>query len=235
MSPLLDQPRLRVNVEACRTGHVWHGRSDNRIGKTIRYCERWWEKRVCRSLRIPWDERYAPWGNHDGIWIGNDVVQLSGARCVGVGEALARGSVISSVESYESAMAEENYQVRVFEPGRIIRGAFYPLSEFEMREAGQNWVTFVENQPYDYRGLFELAVKALILDLVGWECGNRWKFWCTEGVAAAYKEFGSPRFALVQDATPTPMHIEQHAGLIPMKAGRVVTMREITSRIIVPA
>ena len=200
------------NRSKLHSGMIIAVRSHSLLGWAIRAAEDRWEARTCARLGVP---ACRVWSNHTGILIGPDVPHLGPDWCVG--EALAQGSVLTPLEDYERGTAE----ARVFEvlsPSPVDARAI-------MWQAALNWTLDVESHPYDYWAYPGLIAKALL----GWRVstGDRHDFYCTEGVARAFR-LRPPGFNVLQDSTPAPFHVEQCAGLLPRPAGRLVTLRERT-------
>lgn len=204
---------------------MWvHVRSNWWLGRGIRFALNKWEGRVCRKLGVPFKE---VWGNHDGLII-LDNVPHTGAPA-GIGEALGKGSVITPLDQYEKDMASGHLEVRVFEP--VPRTPEENVRE-TMWRAACNWENDVNDHPYDYWAYIGLICQALLgIDV---STADRQHFWCTEGAMDGYDPTppGPPDYDLLQDDTPTPMHVEQVADLIPRPAGRTVTLREVTESVL---
>jgi hypothetical protein len=190
---------------------------------------------VCDNLGVP---RERVWGNHDGLLLSPDLLaSLDAATKLRLGidkvlpgdwaiaEALAQGSVATPMSQYEKDLASGHLEVRILEILPRFEGDdIYKV----MRQAAWNWTQDVEGRGYDY-----LAYAGLILrTFLDWEVstGSRTKFWCTEGGAKGYL-INPPNYDLLQDTTPTPMHVEQISGMIPRPNGRIKTLRDITSRV----
>jgi len=210
---------------------MWiHVRSNWWLGRGIRFALNKWEARTCKQLGVP---AVPVWGNHDGIVIGPNVPHIGPDW--GIGEALAEGSVITSLEQYEKDMASGHLEVRVFVP--------LPRTPEEnprevMWKAACNWEMDVEDRKYDYWAYIGLICQAFL----GWHISTdeRGHFWCTEGADDAYI-LCPPDYDLLQDDTPTPMHVEQVArtagaaegqSLIPRPLKRIITLQEVTQDVL---
>lgn len=194
------------------SGLWFHVRSNWWLGRGIRYALNKWERRVCNKLQVPFKEC---WGNHDGILIGPDVPHIGDPWCIG--EALSQGSILTSLSKYERDIASGKIAVRVFEV------ATWPANQWR---AAAEWTINVDDHGYDYWAYAGLIAKAFLnIDVA---TGEREHFWCTEGVQAAYLAM---KIDVLQDKTPTPLQVEQVAGLVPRPEGRTQTLREVTDEI----
>jgi len=195
---------------------MWiHGRSHNTIGWLIRFAENRWEHRTCDKLGVPDAD---VWGNHDGIMIGPNIPHAGPDWCIG--EALAQGNVLTSVEEYEKQLAAGSYEVRVFQPAFIlddVRAVCY--------EAARKWTENEEGHGYDYTAYIGLMLRCF-LGMNDWNTDERNRFYCTEAVETCFKQAG---LDILQDRFMAPFHVEQVAGLIPKPVGRQITLKEITS------
>lgn len=218
------KPRYTKFVRDRLEPGMWiHVRSNWWLGRGIRFALNKWERRVCRKLHI------APvevWGNHDGIIITPEIMpivpehkkrHIADEIGYGIGEALSEGSVVTSLERYERDLASGHLEVRVFQ--------LYPADRRSMREAVVNWARDVEGHGYDYRAYIRLISLAFFGIDVPIECRDR--FYCTEGIAKAFS-IAPPGMNVLQDKTPTPLHVEQVSGLVPMPRGRRITLEEVT-------
>lgn len=201
------------------------------MGRVIRHSLDVWEGRVCDRIGVP---HASVWGNHDGILLSPDLLasldditkmKLGVAKVHpgdwAIGEALAKGSVATPMIQYEKDLAAGKLEVRVFE--------VFPRKDEDvyaaMKQASKNWTKDIEGHGYDYWAYIGLILRAYL----GWnvDTGSRTKFWCTEGVSNGYLA-SPPQYDILQDSTPTPMHVEHALGTIPRPKDRVVTMREVT-------
>jgi hypothetical protein len=203
---------------------MWvHVRSNWWLGRGIRYALNKWERRVCRKLGVPFVE---VWGNHDGL-IMTPSVPHAGADW-GVAEALAQGEVVTPLDQYEKDLESGHLEVRVFEV--IPRTETENIREIMWR-AAVNWETDCSSHPYDYWAYVGLILKAIFdIDV---STANREHFWCTEGCQDSFHPNPpkAPDYDVLQDGTPTPMHVEQVADLIPRPNGRARTLQEITDEV----
>jgi len=214
----------RFRRERLEAGMWVHVRSNWWLGRGIRYALDKWEARVCARLGVP---AARVWGNHDGL-IMTPLVPHIGPD-YGIGEALAQGEVISPLEDYERDMAKGELEVRIYKP--LLRTPNEDVRRV-MWQAAVNWETDVSSHRYDYWAYVGLIVRCFFgIDV---KTSDRTKFWCTEGCQDSYdpSPMREPAYDILQDDTPTPMHVEQVAGLIPMPAGRRITLQDVTADVI---
>jgi len=208
---------LAFDRTALRLGQLVHRRSHTKVGSFLRWGMNKWIKRICKELKCPVEE---VWGNHDGI-----ITQRRIDNRWGVGEATKSGSVVTLLEEYERDMNDGTCEVRIFEP---VDG----LGNGVGANASMNWHLEVKGTPYDYMAYFRLMIKSLFFDVWSKAAGWEWANWCTEGMDRSFRP-NPPGIDLYQTRNPTPLTSEQVAGILPMKPGKVVTLKEVTVQVIV--
>lgn len=233
----------RFNRDNLIAGMWVHVRSNWWLGRGIRYALNIWEGRTCDKLGVP---RAEVWGNHDGIILSPNMLRsldhytkqkLKVSNVLpgdwAIGEALAEGSVATPMSKYERDLAAGRLEVKVFEimprvSQEDMDAGIVPDAAGMMRQAAFNWTQDIKGHGYDYKAYIGLILKAFLgLDK---DTSTKGDFWCTKGVAEAYLK-DPPAFDVLQDSTPTPMHPEQVAGIIPRPKGRARTLRDITSSV----
>ena len=197
-------------------------RSNSRLGRMIRWALNKWLKRICETLGVPVVE---VWGNHDGI-----TVKVNSKMFVG--EATPRGSILTPVEEYERLMDLGKCEVKIYE----VIGA----SPADEKNAAMYWILNVKGRPYNWMAYPRLLWKSMFFDLsyskiewlkkigdkvAGWE----WADWCTEGFQNAWMFIKN----VLQTGNPTPLTVEQIAGEVPRRAGKVTMLRDVTDIFIV--
>ncbi len=216
----------RHNIEC---GDILHVRSNTPSGRFLRWGMNKWAKRICKQLDVP---RQEVWGNHDGI-----IVAHPATGELGVGEALTKGSVFTPLTKYERSMAKNKHECRVFRAGE--------LTPTMRRAASHNWWAYVKGTGYDFAAYGRLMLKSLFMDWEYSDChvlrdigeraaGHEWDNWCTQGVGNCYAKYAPPEYDVFQTRNPTPMTVEQVVGDLPKRPGKLITLVNITSDVLIP-
>ena len=130
------------NKSALRNGDWLHVRGTSLVSNFIRRGQNRMLRRICQGLDVP---IVKVWGNHDGL-----IFYSTSREEWVVGEAIGRGSVVTSLRVYEKSMAAGKEQVRIY---RAI-----DLTEHDAKLVCGNWRAHVLGRPYDFRGIFNLWV-----------------------------------------------------------------------------
>jgi len=201
-----------------RRGDWLHVRGTSFVARFIRRGLNRMVRRLCKALGIP---VVKVWGNHDGIFIkcGNQWY---------IGEALGSGNKLTRLSVYEKSISAGKEQVKVY---RVCPPDEYDDAKRIGKYAAHNWLEHIQKTRYDYRGLFCLWLKSLfpfIKRMREWE----WANWCTEGVGKSFRDWSPPVFDIMQTRYPTPMTVEQCAGELPRKPGKLTTLVDITNDVL---
>lgn len=203
--------RLQINRDKLVPGLWVHWRGTSFVSRAIRRMLTIWERRTCATYHLPLCG-WRIWGNHDGI-----VIHRNGSWYIG--EALAHGSVATPIEDYEQEINEGTGELMFLRPTSLSENEPAPDNE-KLALAAYYWQANIEGTKYDYAAYPGLIVDCFFAGL--WpRPGNRKNHFCTEGIDSPYC---TADMDVLQDNTPTPMHVERAAGMIPQRPDRRVTM-----------
>lgn len=207
-----DWSSMKIDTGDLVGGEILGVQSYGWVGTRIRRAQTVWLRRICRNAGIPNPDQYHSLFNHIGT-----LLRIIEGRWY-VGEALSRGNVMTPLAAYNKELARKKCKVWVMRP--------INASINMMGEAMANWYIYVKNAKYDYWAYPRLLWKCLVGDWWSKECGDPWKFICSEGPKEAYapRNGDTPQVDFLQDDWPTPLHYEMRCGLNPQKPGKQITL-----------